>query len=37
LSRTFSIEDVSRASIPNDFARRPQIHGCWMLELCDRP
>jgi len=37
LSRTFSIEDISRASIPNDFARRPQIHGCWMLELCDRP
>jgi hypothetical protein len=31
LSRTFSIEDVSRASIPHDFARRPQIHGCWIL------
>jgi len=31
LSRTFAIEDVSRASIPADFARRPHIHGCWML------
>jgi 23S rRNA (guanine2445-N2)-methyltransferase / 23S rRNA (guanine2069-N7)-methyltransferase len=31
LSRTFTIEDVSRASIPHDFARRPQIHGCWIL------
>lgn len=31
LSRTFSIDDVSRASIPHDFARRPQIHGCWIL------
>lgn len=31
LSRTFSIEDISRASIPHDFARRPQIHGCWIL------
>ena len=31
LSRTFAIEDVSRASIPADFARRPQIHGCWLL------
>jgi 23S rRNA (guanine2445-N2)-methyltransferase / 23S rRNA (guanine2069-N7)-methyltransferase len=31
LSRTFSIEDVSRVSIPHDFARRPQIHGCWIL------
>jgi 23S rRNA (guanine2445-N2)-methyltransferase / 23S rRNA (guanine2069-N7)-methyltransferase len=32
LSRTFGIEDVSRASIPHDFARRPQIHGCWILQ-----
>jgi 23S rRNA (guanine2445-N2)-methyltransferase / 23S rRNA (guanine2069-N7)-methyltransferase len=31
LSRTFAIEDVSRASIPADFARRPHIHGCWLL------
>ena len=32
LSRTFSIEDASRGSIPHDFARRPQIHGCWILK-----
>jgi 23S rRNA (guanine2445-N2)-methyltransferase / 23S rRNA (guanine2069-N7)-methyltransferase len=31
LSLTFAIEDVSRASIPADFARRPHIHGCWLL------
>jgi 23S rRNA (guanine2445-N2)-methyltransferase / 23S rRNA (guanine2069-N7)-methyltransferase len=31
LSRTFDIEDVGRASIPHDFARRPHIHGCWIL------
>jgi len=31
LSRRFAIEDVSRASIPPDFARRPRIHGCWLL------
>jgi len=32
LSRTFSIEDAGRVSIPHDFARRPQIHGCWILK-----
>lgn len=31
LERTFTIEDVGRASIPEDFARRPRIHGCWLL------
>ena len=31
LSGTFAIEDVGRASIPPDFARRPLIHGCWLL------
>jgi 23S rRNA (guanine2445-N2)-methyltransferase / 23S rRNA (guanine2069-N7)-methyltransferase len=31
LSNMFDIEDASRASIPRDFARRPQIHGCWIL------
>jgi 23S rRNA (guanine2445-N2)-methyltransferase / 23S rRNA (guanine2069-N7)-methyltransferase len=31
LSRRFAIEDVGRASIPADFARRPRIHGCWLL------
>ncbi|HLI16904.1 MAG TPA: bifunctional 23S rRNA (guanine(2069)-N(7))-methyltransferase RlmK/23S rRNA (guanine(2445)-N(2))-methyltransferase RlmL [Rhodanobacteraceae bacterium] len=31
LSRTFTIEDIGKASIPPDFARRPRIHGCWLL------
>ena len=31
LSRMFTIEDIGRASIPPDFARRPRIHGCWLL------
>jgi 23S rRNA (guanine2445-N2)-methyltransferase / 23S rRNA (guanine2069-N7)-methyltransferase len=31
LSRTFAVEDIGRASIPPDFARRPRIHGCWLL------
>lgn len=31
LSKTFAIEDISRASIPPDYARRPRIHGCWIL------
>lgn len=25
------VEDVSKASIPEDFARRPQIHKCWKI------
>ncbi|HEX5961761.1 MAG TPA: bifunctional 23S rRNA (guanine(2069)-N(7))-methyltransferase RlmK/23S rRNA (guanine(2445)-N(2))-methyltransferase RlmL [Rhodanobacteraceae bacterium] len=32
LSRTFAIDDIGRASIPPDFARRPGIHGCWILK-----
>jgi 23S rRNA (guanine2445-N2)-methyltransferase / 23S rRNA (guanine2069-N7)-methyltransferase len=31
LMRTFGIEDLGHASIPPDFARRPGIHGCWLL------
>ncbi|HJP98064.1 MAG TPA: bifunctional 23S rRNA (guanine(2069)-N(7))-methyltransferase RlmK/23S rRNA (guanine(2445)-N(2))-methyltransferase RlmL [Rhodanobacteraceae bacterium] len=31
LSRALAIEDIGRASIPPDFARRPRIHGCWLL------
>jgi len=31
LSERFEIEDWSAASIPFDFARRPGIHGCWLL------
>lgn len=34
LSRMFAIEDIGRASIPPDFARRPRIHGCWLLTKC---
>ncbi len=31
LGERFDIEDFGRASIPPDFARRPNIHGCWLL------
>jgi 23S rRNA (guanine2445-N2)-methyltransferase / 23S rRNA (guanine2069-N7)-methyltransferase len=31
LGGRFEIEDFGRASIPPDFARRPKIHGCWLL------
>ena len=31
LQEHFQIEDVSQASIPFDFARRHDIHGCWLL------
>lgn len=31
LSERLVIEDFSRISIPPDFARRPNIHGCWLL------
>jgi len=31
LQERFGIEDWSAASIPFDFARRADIHGCWLL------
>ena len=31
LEERFQIEDWSAASIPFDFARRADIHGCWLL------
>jgi 23S rRNA (guanine2445-N2)-methyltransferase / 23S rRNA (guanine2069-N7)-methyltransferase len=31
LARRFTIEDWSAASIPFDFARHRDIHGCWLL------
>jgi 23S rRNA (guanine2445-N2)-methyltransferase / 23S rRNA (guanine2069-N7)-methyltransferase len=31
LEERFAIEDWSAASIPFDFARRADIHGCWLL------
>nr|WP_206064133.1 bifunctional 23S rRNA (guanine(2069)-N(7))-methyltransferase RlmK/23S rRNA (guanine(2445)-N(2))-methyltransferase RlmL [Oleiagrimonas sp. C23AA] len=33
LEKAFAIEDWSGPSIPFDFARRPDIHGCWLLRL----
>ncbi|NUO71857.1 MAG: bifunctional 23S rRNA (guanine(2069)-N(7))-methyltransferase RlmK/23S rRNA (guanine(2445)-N(2))-methyltransferase RlmL [Frateuria sp.] len=33
LEERFTIEDWSAASIPFDFARRADIHGCWLLRL----
>ncbi|MEW5833423.1 MAG: bifunctional 23S rRNA (guanine(2069)-N(7))-methyltransferase RlmK/23S rRNA (guanine(2445)-N(2))-methyltransferase RlmL [Pseudomonadota bacterium] len=33
LEERFSIEDWSGPSIPFDFARRADIHGCWLLRL----
>jgi len=33
LEEHFQIEDWSAASIPFDFARRADIHGCWLLRL----
>jgi 23S rRNA (guanine2445-N2)-methyltransferase / 23S rRNA (guanine2069-N7)-methyltransferase len=31
LDNIFDIEDVSKATIPPDFARSPRIHQCWLL------
>jgi 23S rRNA (guanine2445-N2)-methyltransferase / 23S rRNA (guanine2069-N7)-methyltransferase len=31
LEQRFEIEDWTAASIPFDFARRADIHGCWLL------
>jgi 23S rRNA (guanine2445-N2)-methyltransferase / 23S rRNA (guanine2069-N7)-methyltransferase len=33
LGEHFAVDDLTRASIPPDFARRPDIHGCWLLQL----
>jgi 23S rRNA (guanine2445-N2)-methyltransferase / 23S rRNA (guanine2069-N7)-methyltransferase len=33
LEERYTIEDWSAASIPFDFARRADIHGCWLLRL----
>ena len=27
----FEVENISKASIPMDYSRRPKIHQCWML------
>ncbi|MER3547112.1 MAG: bifunctional 23S rRNA (guanine(2069)-N(7))-methyltransferase RlmK/23S rRNA (guanine(2445)-N(2))-methyltransferase RlmL, partial [Rhodanobacteraceae bacterium] len=31
LGDCLAIKDFTRVSIPSDFARRPNIHGCWLL------
>jgi 23S rRNA (guanine2445-N2)-methyltransferase / 23S rRNA (guanine2069-N7)-methyltransferase len=31
LSGRLAIEDFTRPSVPPDFVRRPNIHGCWLL------
>lgn len=36
LGEIFTIEDRTRASIPPDFSRRPNIHGCWLLRALPR-
>jgi 23S rRNA (guanine2445-N2)-methyltransferase / 23S rRNA (guanine2069-N7)-methyltransferase len=35
LSRCFRIQDWSAASVPFDFARHADIHGCWLLRRPD--
>lgn len=32
LDERMAVSDLTRASIPLDFARRPNIHGCWLLK-----
>ena len=27
------IEDITRATIPEDFARNPRIHNCWKITV----
>jgi 23S rRNA (guanine2445-N2)-methyltransferase / 23S rRNA (guanine2069-N7)-methyltransferase len=28
-----AIEDISRKTLPQDFARNPRIHQCWWLRM----
>lgn len=37
LEQRFEIEDWTAPSIPFDFARRADIHGCWLLRRHSRP
>jgi 23S rRNA (guanine2445-N2)-methyltransferase / 23S rRNA (guanine2069-N7)-methyltransferase len=32
-----TIEDISRATLPTDFARNPRIHNCWRIHRGPRP
>ena len=33
LGERFEVEDLSRATLPQDFARNPRIHVCYLLRL----
>lgn len=32
VAQAFEVEDLSRATLPEDFARNPRIHACFLLE-----
>jgi len=32
LAQAFEVEDLSRATLPEDFARNPRIHACFSLK-----
>ena len=32
VTRVFEVEDLSRATLPEDFARNPRIHACFLLK-----
>jgi 23S rRNA (guanine2445-N2)-methyltransferase / 23S rRNA (guanine2069-N7)-methyltransferase len=29
----FAVEDITAATIPEDYIRNPKIHHCWILTL----
>jgi 23S rRNA (guanine2445-N2)-methyltransferase / 23S rRNA (guanine2069-N7)-methyltransferase len=31
------IEDITHATIPEDFARNPRIHNCWKISVAGPP
>ena len=37
LAQRYTIEDISKQSLPPDFSRRPEIHRCWRLEHAGSP
>lgn len=37
LAQRYRIDDISKQSLPPDFSRRPEIHGCWRLEHAGSP
>jgi 23S rRNA (guanine2445-N2)-methyltransferase / 23S rRNA (guanine2069-N7)-methyltransferase len=32
VTQAFEVEDLSRATLPEDFARNPRIHVCFLLK-----